>query len=167
MRQLRNEPTGYCFVIDSMSYKGDDCLLWPFKIATSGYAQFMYNYERHSAHRFMCILTHGDPPSPEHQAAHSCGVRHCINPRHLSWKTPAGNSADKLIHGTIPKRIIGIEKAREIRKWQGIERSDQTAERFGMTESNIRRIWDGKIWNEEFWAKRGPIKRHLAAPQNS
>jgi len=154
---------GYGFIVAHMSAATDECILWPGSIATSGYAQFQYNHEHHSAHRFMCRLVHGEPPTSEHHASHSCGIRHCINPRHLSWKTPAGNMADKHVHGTYRAKPIGIEKAREIRTWQGKERADQTAARFGLTESNIRRIWDGEIWKEEFW-QSGASRNRVFTP---
>jgi len=32
-------------------------------------------------------------------AAHSCGERMCINPRHLRWATRKENEADKVAHG--------------------------------------------------------------------
>jgi hypothetical protein len=54
------------------------------------------------AHRLMCQLAHGDPPTPDHIAAHSCGRGHegCVNPNHLSWKTYSENELDKRVHGT-------------------------------------------------------------------
>ncbi|WP_422073968.1 hypothetical protein [Tranquillimonas rosea] len=54
------------------------------------------------AHRAMCILAHGEPPSPDSHASHLCGNGHlgCVNPRHLAWKSPAGNQRDRVIHGT-------------------------------------------------------------------
>jgi hypothetical protein len=51
----------------------------------------------------MCLLAHGEPPSAEHQAAHSCGKGHlgCVNPKHLRWATPSENINDQLAHGTM------------------------------------------------------------------
>jgi hypothetical protein len=50
----------------------------------------------------VCEETHGPAPSPQHEAAHSCGngSNGCVTKGHLSWKTPTENNADRLIHGT-------------------------------------------------------------------
>lgn len=82
-------------------YEGDDCLQWPFG---KGYGTVRINGATAKAHRHMCTLAHGEPPSPKHHAAHSCGRgdQGCINPRHLRWDTAVGNAADKFEHGTIP-----------------------------------------------------------------
>lgn len=84
------------------SYQGDDCLIWPFSIVGRGYGHFAVNGVHHYAHRFMCELVNGAPPSPKHQAAHSCGNGHkaCVNPRHLSWATNSQNQLDRRKHGT-------------------------------------------------------------------
>jgi hypothetical protein len=73
---------------DHVGYDKDDCLIWPFS-STRGYGHFKCNGVRSYAHRYMCTLVHGEPPSDEHQASHSCGKGHqkCVSPRHLSWKT--------------------------------------------------------------------------------
>jgi hypothetical protein len=52
---------------------------------------------REAAHRAMCRLIHGNPPTPKHQAAHSCGNgrRGCVHPGHLRWATDAENRAER------------------------------------------------------------------------
>ena len=49
----------------------------------------------------MCVLAHGEPPEARYQAAHSCNNGHlgCVNPNHLSWKTPRGNTIDAIRSG--------------------------------------------------------------------
>lgn len=66
----------------------------------------------------MCILAHGEPPSPEHVAAHSCGQGHegCVNPGHLRWATVAENIADTLKHGT--RRTLGLAGRRSLSELQ-------------------------------------------------
>jgi hypothetical protein len=76
-------------------------LIWPFARYNNGYGNVTF-YDalgKHStgAHRIMCKLVHGEPPTPKHEAAHSCGngTGGCINPHHLRSDTRGGNNADK------------------------------------------------------------------------
>lgn len=93
------------FLFDHVEHQEkDECLIWPFGRDEEGYGRVKITaMGKVSAPRAMCILAHGDPPSPKHQSAHSCGKGRdaCINPNHLSWKTPKENIADKEIHGTM------------------------------------------------------------------
>ena len=89
------------WLLDHVNYEGDECLFWPFSRA-DGYGQFSHLGEIYRANRYMCELAHGKPPTPKHQAAHSCGQgdQGCINPNHLSWKTNGDNQLDRRSHGT-------------------------------------------------------------------
>ena len=78
----------------------DRCVFWPFHIGPNGYAFVSIEQQQTGAHRESCRISHGEPPSPEHESAHSCGNRACINGRHLRWATAAENAADRIIHGT-------------------------------------------------------------------
>lgn len=88
----------FCDVV--MAYDGDECLLWPFAKLPSGYPKMNDGY----AHRRVCEEAHGPAPTPEHEAAHSCGNGRlsCVTKRHLSWKTHVENESDKMLHGTRP-----------------------------------------------------------------
>jgi hypothetical protein len=79
------------------SYDGDDCLVWPFARNAKGYGIIHGGI----VSRLVCEHVNGPPPTPEHQAAHSCGNGHeaCCTKRHLSWKTAKENSDDRPIHG--------------------------------------------------------------------
>lgn len=83
-------------------HAGDDCVSWPYARDALGYPFVSYNGGRHTASRVMCIIEHGDPPTPKHEAAHNCGKGRdgCVNPRHLRWATHAENMEDRLAHGT-------------------------------------------------------------------
>jgi hypothetical protein len=83
----------------------DDCLFWPFpRITNPKQPRVSVNVggKTQFASRYVCQLAHGEPPTPNHEAAHSCGNGHlsCVNGSHLRWATTEENMADKLIHGT-------------------------------------------------------------------
>lgn len=90
------------WLVDHQDFAGDECLTWPFKRWSTGRGRVSYEGRNQHAHRVMCALVHGQPPSPEHEAAHSCGKGHegCVNPRHLRWATHEENMADQIGHGT-------------------------------------------------------------------
>jgi hypothetical protein len=79
---------------------GEECLAFPFLRNGNGYGRVTYGGQRIGAHRAMCILAHGEPPTPKHEAAHSCGKGHegCVNPGHLRWATRVENLADRVEH---------------------------------------------------------------------
>lgn len=78
----------------------DECVLWPFTQYSNGYGSVWHEGRLWGAHRLACRLRHGEPSDPQLQAAHKCGNKLCINPRHLRWATQAENEQDKLKHGT-------------------------------------------------------------------
>lgn len=83
-------------------YDGDECRFWPFA-RRKGYAIVADGKGiNRSAARVVCRLIHGDPPDESMDTAHACGNGHlgCMTPRHLSWKTHAGNMQDAIGHGT-------------------------------------------------------------------
>lgn len=85
-----------------VNYDNNDCIVWPYARTKAGYPNMKYKGGYIVASRLMCIKAHGYPSSECYQAAHSCGGGHkgCMNPNHLSWKTPKENEADKVVHGT-------------------------------------------------------------------
>jgi hypothetical protein len=82
------------------TYQSDECLLWPYAKGIKGYGRIRVNGKHQRVSRLVCQRIYGDPPSPRHEAAHSCRTPACVNPRHLRWATPEGNEADKIAHGT-------------------------------------------------------------------
>lgn len=84
-------------------FAGEECLIWPFgRNKGSGRGVVNQDGRQTTAPRAMCLLAHGDPPTPAHEAAHSCGNGHggCVSPKHLRWATCAENRADMVEHGT-------------------------------------------------------------------
>lgn len=78
----------------------DKCVLWPFKLH-HGYGRIGRgkSHENQPAHRYVCLVAHGPPRTPNLDAAHSCGRRACVNWRHVRWATRAENEEDKKLHG--------------------------------------------------------------------
>lgn len=72
----------------------DICLEWPFA-TQKGYGAYRdpNTGRTYRAHREITRRAHGEPPTPEHEASHSCHNKRCCNKRHLSWQTHAENMA--------------------------------------------------------------------------
>lgn len=91
------------FVAKALATETDDCILWPYGKAGSGYGVLTVDGRHVYAHRMVCEAANGPMPSGKRDAAHGCGNSSCINKRHLRWATPKENDADKIIHGTTNK----------------------------------------------------------------
>jgi hypothetical protein len=137
-----------------VSYIGDECLIWPFsRNVRHGYGYLGDNGKIKRAHKVMCEMVHGPAPSPLHHAAHSCGNGKggCINPQHISWKTPSENMLDKRKHGTARaglgrKGKLTAEQVLQIRKLEGKLSQIAIAKQFNITESNVMKIHQRKTW---------------------
>jgi hypothetical protein len=134
-----------------LAYDGNECLIWPYARIKAGYAQLGGGKY---VHRLACEELYGPPPTPEHEAAHSCGNGHlgCVAKRHLSWKTHAENMADKLIHGTHNRgerqgrSKLTEANVREIRQLNGIFLDREIAAIFGVSRGTINDIMRRTTW---------------------
>lgn len=153
---VKGTPKGELFrwIQDHKDYEGLDCLAWPFSKDTHGRGQISINDRMKKAPRVMCEEAHGAPPTPEHQAAHSCGKGHlgCINPKHLVWKTRVENEADKLAHGTRPlgedaynAKLTAVD-VQAIRRRSKTELCKDLAKEFGVHPGTISQLKRGITW---------------------
>lgn len=153
---MRNKGRGYLFLLAHVNYRGDDCLKWPLSCDSHGYAQVGVSNKLRKAYRVMCELAHGDPPTPTHHAAHSCGKGHlgCVNPRHLSWKTPRENVLDAVRHGRYGwgpgwKGKLSHEKASEIRALSERMTNSELGALYGVHAETIAKIRRGETWRKK------------------
>lgn len=149
------EGEGPDWLAEHVHHQGDECLIWPFGRNGRGYGAVGQDGDRVGAHRAMCILAHGQPPTPEHHAAHSCGNGHlgCVHPGHLSWRTPAENQQDRLKHGTSSRGTgnacakINESQVREIRRRLASgETNVSIAEDYDLTHYAVSAIKRRKTW---------------------
>lgn len=134
----------------TVGHVGDDCLPWPYCMDPTGYGKASVGGLRVRASRSMCLLAHGDPPTPAHEHAHSCGNRACFNPNHLRWDTKGGNAADRALHGTENRgeqnghaRLTEAE-VRAIRADSRLQRI--IAVEHGIAPHHVSQIKSRKVW---------------------
>lgn len=134
------------FVEWVMLQQTGDCIIWPFTQHTNGYGSIGHGIR---VHRLVCERAYGPPPEAQ-DAAHSCGVKLCVNPRHLRWATRSENEADKERHGTKARgersgraKLTAADVA-FIRAASGTNR--EIARRFGISDVQVSAIRRGKSW---------------------
>lgn len=138
------------------TYRGDDCLKWPFG---KGRGQIKFEGSNIRAARMMCIVAHGNPPTPmppvtRIEVAHTCGygLWGCINPRHLYWATPKQNRQDSIDHGTIARGERNGEskltesEVLEILSLKGKMSQRAIAQKFGISQTNVGHIFHRRKW---------------------
>lgn len=135
---------------------GDGCVEWPYAKNSAGYGNISVDGKNRLASRISCERRNGPPPSPIHQAAHTCGRGHegCVAPWHLRWKTPIENAADKVKHGTavagsnLPWAKLTEETAAEIRSLGGKMRQSDIAAKYGVSQPTVSLVLRGVVWTE-------------------
>jgi hypothetical protein len=148
----------YRWLVEHVAYQGDSCLPWPFcKDRRVGRGTLGHNGESWWAHRLMCVLAHGEPPTAKHQAAHNCGKGHygCVNPRHLEWKTNSQNQLDRAKNGNSlrnskgPGSVLSDEQKREIVALKGEMAQTAIAAKFGVSLGCV-----------QYWQKYRQVRGH-------
>lgn len=142
----KGKGAGHAFLHLLVGWPADACVLWPFSVEQNGYGNFSHNGETYRAHQFMCTLAHG--PAPDgYEAAHSCGIARCVNPKHLSWKTRSQNELDKRAHGTASGGAMGYggsrtfltpDQVEDIRANKGKIPAHVLAKKHGLKRGGVR-----------------------------
>ncbi|QIG72950.1 HNH endonuclease protein [Rhizobium phage RHph_N3_2] len=138
----------------ALPHTGEDCLTWPYGRDRDGYGTLHVNGKKGIASRYICELVHGAPPTPRHQAAHSCGNGNegCVSPGHIEWKTHKENMADKLLHGTHSRGERSVraklteEDVRTIISLKGDVSQSKLAKKYGVSPTSISNIHIGRSW---------------------
>lgn len=146
--EQRGKGAGIEWLRAHVSYTGAGCLIWPMSKRKTGYGLVGFERKVYSAHRMMCRLAHGEPPTPDHEAAHSCGNGHggCVHPRHLAWKTASENHLDRRNHGTAVTSRFGSrgkltrEQKAEIIALKGQHTQADLAATYGVAFQTISRL---------------------------
>lgn len=147
----------YLWLLEHVDYQGDDCLPWPFsKDSRTGRGLVCYEGVRDWAHRKMCKLAHGEPPTPRYQAAHNCGKGHygCVNPKHLEWKTNSQNQLDRRKNGNMLRNPRGMKG--NLRPDQALKILDLRQQ--GLTQVEIGKRLGVSLGCVQYWLKYRTVR---------
>lgn len=153
---------------------GDGCWQWIGSLYQNGYGRFAVSSTKHRlAHRVVYELLVG--PIPEGLSVmHSCDVKDCVNPDHLSVGTHQQNMRDAATKGRLKgnwshvPRYSKLSKAdvQEIRqRYEQGEFQRVLGEAFGVSQTQIGNIVRRKDWNPDglptvnYTNRRGPRKK--------
>jgi len=128
------------------------CWLWTGRSRNGYGALYFYGRER-MASAVSYELAHGQPIPDSRHVLHKCDNPPCVNPTHLYLGTPADNSRDKVSRGRQAwGEKIGVAKLSAVQVLDIrslLEQGNTTtslAKRFGVNQSTISRIKNGKRW---------------------
>jgi hypothetical protein len=135
-------------LLEAIKEETDECIIF----GINGYRTMKVDGHITRAHVVVCEMTHGPCPKGL-QAAHECGNNRCVNPRHISWKTPPDNHADKILHGTSgkgeanPAAKFTKNDIRDIRTRAAAgEPHQQIADDYNTHRVYISQIYRRKVW---------------------
>lgn len=121
----------------------DECIKWPFGMQGGGYGSVCLDGKGMSASRFVLVVSTGINPVDKYAAHGPCHDRECVNPRHLSWKTPSENSNDRKRDGTAGRKL-NADSVAEILK--STANASDLAAKYGVGKRIIYSIRQGKAW---------------------
>lgn len=88
------------------------CWLWTASVNSKGYGSFAIKGSGVSAHKVSWALAKNDGVLSDSKShvMHSCDVRSCVNPNHLSLGTPKDNARDAISKGRNVVRVPSQEE---------------------------------------------------------
>ena len=124
----------------------DECVMYPYGLNAYGYPQVSGTL----GNRLSLEVHEGPAPTSKHQAAHKCGVKACVNPRHLYWATPKENTSDKVLHGTQRRGEDCYNSVLTEEKVKSIRASDLSystlAREHGVSRMTINNVKKRRAW---------------------
>lgn len=131
------------------------------------YGQFWFAGRRITAHR-ASYLIHKGPVDPALDVMHSCNVKACVNPEHLSQGTRSQNLRDAFRDN--PGVCAGENNGRARLNWDivhairsGGERTGVLARRYGVSAQQITNVKAGRKWPESSCPIHGAARAESAA----
>jgi hypothetical protein len=117
------------------------CWTWTHVTHPTGYARLWDGKRQHLAHRFFYEKFVGPIPDGMH-IDHLCRNRACVNPDHLEAVTQTENTR----RGSQTK--LSLSEVRQIRATDRSVSHSELARQFGIHNSVVCRIRNGKAWRE-------------------
>lgn len=169
------------WLMEHVNHQGDSCLIWPFGADRRvNRGQLGHNGKQYWAHRLMCEMAHGAPPTQRHQATHNCGKGHyrCVNPRHLEWKTNGQNQLDRAVNGNAlrnphgPGGALTDEQKAGILALKGKMPQTRVAAKFGVSLGCVqywfkyREARGHHVQKMKVWSADETKKLHTAIERN-
>lgn len=156
----RGEPMA--FARAALTVETADCILWPYSCGRKGYGNLYADGASMHVHRWVCRAAHGEPPSPDDEARHSCHVPACVNPAHLSWGTHAENMHDSIRAGrnAVGQRHTSARLTDDaVTSIRQSELPDTVwAERLGIKPQTVAGARSGRTWKHVATPPRRNIK---------
>jgi len=127
------------------------CWLWLMAVGKDGYGRFWFEHETITPHRASFLLSNGEIPE-DLCVRHSCDVRSCVNPDHLSLGTHMDNSADNVDRGRQTRHLGEKNGGSRITELQAIEiinsnkSVNEISQAYGLSSSSIYRLKNKTSW---------------------
>lgn len=141
------------YLQDNLMSVMSECKIWPYG-RTGKYGIVHIEGKQVGVHVLACAAWNGPRPDGGWEAAHSCNNGLCFNGAHLSWKTPSGNAADRVLNGTnqygtaSPHAKLTEEEVIEARRRYaaGGVGVRPLAQEYGVSRTAMRNVVLGKQW---------------------